>query len=97
LEFDGAAFEDLAWWIQQDRNRALRIINLIKEVQRDPFKGIGKPEPLKHEFKRLLVTSNRSRTSTRLSGYRRQNQDSCLQIPLLSFSFLWCNSSLGKN
>jgi len=51
LEFDIAAFEDLAWWIQQDRNKALRIVNLIKEVQRDPFKGIGKPEPLKHEFK----------------------------------------------
>ncbi len=51
LEFDVAAFEDLAWWIEQDRNKALRIVNLIKEVQRDPFKGIGKPEPLKHEFK----------------------------------------------
>jgi toxin YoeB len=51
LEFDTAAFEDLAWWIQQDRNKALRIVNLIKEVQRDPFIGIGKPEPLKHEFK----------------------------------------------
>ena len=51
LEFDIAAFEDLAWWIQHDRNKALRIVNLIKEIQRDPFKGIGKPEPLKHEFK----------------------------------------------
>ena len=51
LEFDIAAFEDLAWWIQQDRNKALRIVNLIKDVQRDPFTGIGKPEPLKHEFK----------------------------------------------
>ena len=51
LEFDQAAFEDLAWWIEQDRNKALRIISLIKDVQRDPFKGIGKPEPLKHEFK----------------------------------------------
>jgi toxin YoeB len=50
LEFDTAAFEDLAWWIEQDRQKALRIINLIKDVQRDPFKGIGKPEPLKHEF-----------------------------------------------
>jgi len=50
LEFDPAAFEDLAWWIEQDRQKALRIINLIKDVQRDPFKGIGKPEPLKHEF-----------------------------------------------
>jgi len=51
LEFDISAFEDLAWWIQQDRSKALRIVNLIKDVQRDPFKGIGKPEPLRHEFK----------------------------------------------
>ena len=51
LEFDTAAFEDLAWWIQQDRKIALRIVNLIKEVQRDPFTGIGKPEPLRHELK----------------------------------------------
>jgi len=51
LEFDPAAFEDLAWWIQQDRNKALRIVALIREVQRDPFKGIGKPEPLKHALK----------------------------------------------
>jgi toxin YoeB len=51
LEFDIAAFEDLAWWIQQDRSKALRVVNLIRDVERDPFKGIGKPEPLKHEFK----------------------------------------------
>ena len=51
LEFDPAAFEDLAWWVEKDRQKALRIINLIKDVQRDPFKGIGKPEPLKHELK----------------------------------------------
>lgn len=50
LEFDPAAFEDLAWWIEQDRHKALRIISLINDVQRDPFKGIGKPEPLKHEL-----------------------------------------------
>lgn len=51
LEFDIAAFEDLAWWIEQDRKTALRIINLIKDIGRDPFSGIGKPEPLKHDFK----------------------------------------------
>lgn len=51
LEFDVAAFEDLAWWIEQDHQKALRIIKLIKDVRRDPFKGIGKPEPLKHDFK----------------------------------------------
>ena len=50
LEFDIAAFEDLAWWIEKDRAKALLIVSLIKEIQRDPFKGIGKPEPLKHEL-----------------------------------------------
>jgi toxin YoeB len=51
LEFDVAAFEDLAWWVEKDRPQALRIIRLIREIQREPFAGIGKPEPLKHELK----------------------------------------------
>jgi toxin YoeB len=50
LEFDPAAFEDLAWWIEKDRKQALRIVKLIDAVQRDPFQGIGQPEPLKHEL-----------------------------------------------
>jgi toxin YoeB len=50
LEFDPAAFEDLAWWVEHDRRRALRIIELIQDVARDPFMGKGKPEPLKHEL-----------------------------------------------
>lgn len=50
LEFDAAALEDLSWWIQQDRKKAQRIIRLIQESQTDPFGGIGKPEPLKHEL-----------------------------------------------
>lgn len=50
LEFDAAALEDLAWWVQQDRKKALRILRLIQETQRDPFGGIGKPEPLKQEL-----------------------------------------------
>jgi toxin YoeB len=50
LEFDISAFEDLAWWIKQDRAKALRIVSLIREIEREPFTGIGKPEPLKHEF-----------------------------------------------
>ena len=50
LELDPSALEDLGWWIQQDRKKALRIIKLLKEVQRTPFTGTGKPEPLKHEL-----------------------------------------------
>lgn len=51
LVFDTAAFDDLAWWVGQDRKTALRLIHLIRDVQRDPFKGIGKPEPLRHELR----------------------------------------------
>lgn len=50
LEFDPAAFEDLAWWVEKNRKTALRILKLITEVQRTPFQGTEKPEPLKHEF-----------------------------------------------
>ena len=51
IEFDRRGFEDLSWWIQYDRKMALRIVKLIKEIQRSPFEGTGKPEPLKHELK----------------------------------------------
>jgi toxin YoeB len=44
------AFEDLAWWIQQDRKKTLRIVKLIKELQHHPFEGTGKPEALKHDL-----------------------------------------------
>jgi toxin YoeB len=50
LEFDPAAFEDLAWWVASDRKKAVRLMRLIQETQADPFKGIGKPEPLKHQL-----------------------------------------------
>lgn len=51
IEFDSNGFDDLVWWIQHDRKTALRIVRLIKEMQRTPFEGTGKPEPLKHELK----------------------------------------------
>jgi toxin YoeB len=50
LEFDPAVMEDLAWWIQRDRKKAIRIMRPIQETGADPFGGIGKPEPLKHEL-----------------------------------------------
>lgn len=50
LEFDPSAFDDLAWWMETDRKKALRIVKLLKEVQRTPFEGTGKPEALKHEL-----------------------------------------------
>ena len=39
--------EDLRYWVETDRKTALRIFQLVEAVMRDPFQGIGKPEPLK--------------------------------------------------
>jgi toxin YoeB len=39
--------EDLQHWVQSDRKVALRVLELVEAVLRDPFTGIGKPEPLK--------------------------------------------------
>lgn len=50
MVFDPNGFEDLAWWVEKDRKKALRIVKLIKEIQKKPFSGTGKPEPLKHEL-----------------------------------------------
>lgn len=40
--------EDLRHWVQYDRRIALRVLDLVEAVMRDPFTGIGKPEPLKY-------------------------------------------------
>ena len=40
--------EDLRFWVDTDRKTALRILSLVEAVLRDPFDGIGKPEPLRY-------------------------------------------------
>jgi toxin YoeB len=40
--------EDLRYWVETDRRTALRVLTLVEAVMRDPFAGIGKPEPLKY-------------------------------------------------
>ncbi|MBI2892794.1 MAG: Txe/YoeB family addiction module toxin [Deltaproteobacteria bacterium] len=40
--------QDLRWWVATDRKIALRALDIVEAVVRDPFQGIGKPEPLRH-------------------------------------------------
>ncbi len=40
--------EDLRYWVKTDRKLALRTLDLVEAILRDPFSGIGKPEPLKY-------------------------------------------------
>ena len=48
LIFAEKAWEDYLYWQKTDKKIVNRIHALIKDIQRDAFKGIGKPEPLKH-------------------------------------------------
>jgi toxin YoeB len=40
--------EDLRHWVTNDRRTALRVLDLVEAVLRDPFQGVGKPEPLRY-------------------------------------------------
>lgn len=50
LVFDPNALEDLRYWVETDRRKAIKIIDLIEAAVKSPFEGIGKPEPLKHQL-----------------------------------------------
>lgn len=50
IAFDSGAFEDYKTWAIEDKKIFIKIGDLIKDITRDPFRGIGKPEPLKHEL-----------------------------------------------
>jgi toxin YoeB len=51
LMFVDEGWEDYSFRAEQDRAILKRLNLLIRETMRDPFQGIGKPEPLRHEYK----------------------------------------------
>ncbi|HNA22119.1 MAG TPA: Txe/YoeB family addiction module toxin [Agitococcus sp.] len=50
LAWASTAWEDYLYWQQQDKQTLKRINLLIKDIQRQPFVGIGDPEPLRHNW-----------------------------------------------
>lgn len=50
LIFSAKSWEEYLYWQKTDKAMLKRINALIKNVTRDPFEGIGKPEPLKHSL-----------------------------------------------
>jgi len=49
--FVDESWEDYLYWQKTDKNMLLKINNLLKDISRTPFTGIGKPEPLKYKYK----------------------------------------------
>ncbi len=49
--FVDESWEDYLYWQKNDKKILARINNLIKDISRNPYEGIGKPEPLKHKYR----------------------------------------------
>jgi toxin YoeB len=49
--FESGAFEDFTGWAVLDKKLYAKIVELIRDIDRNPFTGLGKPEPLKYELK----------------------------------------------
>lgn len=51
IEFTENGWEDFEYWLENDLETSEKIRSLLKDIRRTPFKGLGKPEPLKHDLK----------------------------------------------
>jgi toxin YoeB len=51
ISFTPNGWEDLEYWITNDPDTVTRVKDLIKAIRQDPFRGLGKPEPLKYDLK----------------------------------------------
>jgi len=74
--FSRTAWEQYLVWQKEDEKIVARIHELIKAIQREPFKGIGKPEPLRQNLKGFWsrrITSEH-RLVYRIVGNRGENQ-----------------------
>ncbi len=50
VEFTDIAWQDLSYWLENDIEKVYKIKELITSIKQSFDKGLGKPEPLKHEF-----------------------------------------------
>lgn len=82
LVFAEQAWEDYLYWQQHDKKVVKRINDLIREIVREPFSGIGKPEPLRHA---LAGYWSRRITDEHRIVYRPQ--DGALLIAQLRFHY----------
>ena len=51
IEFTAHGWDDFCFWLENDNAIAIKITEIIKSIKQQPFKGLGKPEPLKYGLK----------------------------------------------
>lgn len=59
ISWDLAAWDDYLYWQEKDKRNLKRINQLIKDIYRNPFDGLGKPEPLIRKSEQVLESTNR--------------------------------------
>jgi toxin YoeB len=80
--FVDESWEDYLFWQENDKKMVRRINELLKEISRNPFTGIGKPEPLRYKYKGFW--------SRRISEEHRliyQVKDDCILIAKCRFHY----------
>lgn len=50
VQFTAKAYEELTFWLNNDVKTAKKIVELLHSCLKNPFDGVGKPEPLKHQY-----------------------------------------------
>lgn len=76
IVFTQNAWQDFEYWIENDQDTVIKIKELIKSVRQNPFTGIGKPEPLRHDLKGFWSRriSSEHRLVYKLSGTKGVDQ-----------------------
>ena len=76
IEFTRHGWDDFEYWVDTDIEIVRKIKNLIKSINETPFKGLGKPEPLKHGLKGFWSRriTQEHRLVYKISGKKRVNQ-----------------------
>ncbi len=75
-EFTPNGWGDFEYWLENDHEAADKIRDLIKSIKQTPFKGLGKPEPLKHSLKGFWSRriTGEHRLVYQISGSKGENQ-----------------------
>lgn len=81
IQFSRNAWEDFEYWIETDTDIVIKIKELLKSIKQTPFKGLGKPEPLKHGLKGFWSRriTQEHRLVYKVSGKKGEDQK-CLII-----------------
>ncbi len=76
ISFTPYGWEDFCYWLEYDPDVANKVKELIRDIRQNPFKGRGKPEPLKHDLKGFWSRriSGEHRLVYKVSGTKGVNQ-----------------------